>query len=167
MGLCYANPPFSQVAKVLTEVALERARVILCTPDWGTTGENAYWRRWLDHMTVGRAELPNGPIYVPEDSQDTIPAPERGGFLSIVDGSLNSVPVSHLDLVVLKELMAENRGPTLLDLKKRSEYSSVTTTSGECSDEQETPAGSTPLADADDRLSDIASAIPPVDPGGG
>ena len=31
-------------------------------------------------------------------------------------------------------------------------------------DEQETPAVSTPLADADDRLSDIASAIPPVDP---
>ena len=60
--------------------------------------------------------------------------------------------------------MAEHRGLTLLDLKKRSEYSAVTTTTGECSDEQETPAVSTPLADADDRLSDIASAIPPVDP---
>ena len=60
--------------------------------------------------------------------------------------------------------MAENRGLTLLDLKKRSECSSVTTTRGECSDEQDTPAVSTPLADADDRLSDIASAIIPVDP---
>ena len=66
-------------------------------------------------------------------------------------------------LVVLKESMAENTGLTLLDLKKRSEYSSVTTTSGECWDEQETPKVCTPLADADDRLSDIASAIPPVD----
>ena len=99
-----------------------------------------------------------------EDFQETMPAPEWGIFLSIVDGSLNPVPVSDLDQVVLKELMAENRGLTLLDLKKRSEYSSVTTTSGECSDEQETPAVSTPLSDADDRLSDIASAIPPVDP---
>ena len=87
-----------------------------------------------------------------------------GQFLSIVDGSLNPVPVNDLDQVVLKELMAENRGRTLLDLKKRSDHSSVTTTSGESSDEQETPAVSTPLADADDRLSDIASAIPPVDP---
>ena len=60
--------------------------------------------------------------------------------------------------------MAENRGLTLLDLKKRSEDSLVTTTSGECSDEQETPAVSAPFADADDRLSDIASAIPLVDP---
>ena len=85
-------------------------------------------------------------------------------FLSIVDGSLNPVPVSDRDQVVLKELMAKNRGLFLLDLKKRSEYSSVTTTSGECSDEQETPTVSTPLADADDRLSEIASAIPPVDP---
>ena len=88
-------------------------------------------------------------------------APEWGSFLSIVDASLNPVPVSDLDQVVLKELMAQNRGLTLLDLKKRSEYSLATTTSGECSDQQETPAVSTPFADADDRLSDIASAIPP------
>ena len=164
MGLCYANPPFSQLAKVLTKIALEGARVVLCTPDWGTTGEHAYWRRLLDRMTVGRTELPNGPIHVPEDSQETMPAPEWGSFLSIVEAALNPVPVSELDQVVLKELMAENRGLTLLDLKKRSEFSSVTTTSGECSDEQETPAVSSPLADADDRLSDIASAIPRVDP---
>ena len=41
MGFCYANPPFSHLAMVLTEIALEGARVILCTPDWGTTGEHA------------------------------------------------------------------------------------------------------------------------------
>ena len=164
MGLCYANPPFSQLAKVLTKIALEGARVVVCTPDWGTTGKHTYWRRLLDCITVGRTELPNGPIYVPEDSQETMPAPEWGSFLSIVESSLNPIPVSDLDQVVLKELMAETRGLTLLHLKKRSECSSVTTTSGQCSDAQETPAVSTPLADADDRLTDMASAIPPVDP---
>ena len=138
--------------------------MVLCTPESGTAGEHAYWRRRVDRMTVGRTELPNCPIYVPEDSQETMPAPESGSFLSIVDGSLNPVPVSDLHQVVLKEFMAENRGFTLLDLKKRSQYSSVTTTSGECSDEQESPAVYTPLGDADDRLSHIASAIPPVDP---
>ena len=115
-------------------------------------------------MTVGRTELPNGPIYVPEDSQETMPAPELGSFLSIVDGAPNPVPVSELDQVVLKELMAENKGLNRESLKKRSKYSSVTTTSGECPDEPEKPAVSTLLADADDRLSDIASVIPPVDP---
>ena len=160
MELCYSNARFSQLAKVLTQIAPKGAREILCTPDWGTTGEHAYWRRLLDRMTVGRTGLTNGPIYVPEDSQKTTPAPEWGSFLSIVDGSLNPVPVSDLDQVVFKELMAENRGLTLVDPKKRSESSSVTTMSGECSAEQETPAVSTPLADADDHLSDIASAIP-------
>ena len=164
MGLCYANPPFSQLAKMLTKIALERARVVLCTPDMGTTGEHAHWGRLLDRMTVGRTELPNGPVHIPEDTQETMPASEWGSFLSIVDGSPNPVPVTDLDQVVLKELMAENRGVTRRDLKGRSQYSSVTTKIGECSDEQETPAVSTPLADADDRLSDIASAIPPVDP---
>ena len=37
-GLCCANPTFSQLAKVITEIALEGARVVLCTPNWGTTG---------------------------------------------------------------------------------------------------------------------------------
>ena len=85
-------------------------------------------------MTVGRNEHSNGCIYVPEDSQETMPAPKWGSLLSIVDGSLNPVPVC--DQEVLKELMAENRGLTLLDPKRRSEYSSVTTTSGECYHEQ-------------------------------
>ena len=71
-------------------------------------------------MTVGRTKLPNGPTYVPEDCQETMPPPERGSFFSIVDGSLSPVPVSDLHQVVLKELMAKNRGLTLLDLKKRS-----------------------------------------------
>ena len=93
-----------------------------------------------------------------------MPAPEWGSFLSIVDGFLNPVPVSDLDQVVLKELITQNRGLTLLDLKKRSEYSSVTTTCGACSHEHETPAVPTPLAEADDRVNDIASVIPPVDP---
>ena len=43
MGLCYANPPFSQIAKVVTKIALEEARVILCAPNWGTTGDHADW----------------------------------------------------------------------------------------------------------------------------
>ena len=114
-------------------------------------------------MRVGRTEDPNGPIYISEDSQETMPVPEWGSFLSSVGGSLNPVPVSDIYQIVLKDLMAENRGLTLLDPKKRSEYSSVTTTSGECSDEQDIPALSTDFADADHHLRVIASAIPSED----
>ena len=68
MGLAYANPPFYLLAKVLTKNAYEGGRVGMCTPDWGRSGEHAFWRRMLDRMTVGRVQLPDGPIYVPEDS---------------------------------------------------------------------------------------------------
>ena len=53
MGLAYANPPLSLLAKVLTKIAYEGGRVVMCTPDWGCSGEHAYWRRMLDRMTVG------------------------------------------------------------------------------------------------------------------
>ena len=59
-------------------------------------------------MTVRRTEVPNSPIFVREDSQRTMPALQWGSFLSIVDGSLNPVPMSDLDKEVLKELMTEN-----------------------------------------------------------
>ena len=52
MGLAYANPPFSLLAKVLTKIAYEGGRVVMCTPDWGCSGEHAYWRRMLDRMNV-------------------------------------------------------------------------------------------------------------------
>ena len=90
-------------------------------------------------------------------------AREMGTFLSIFDGTLKAVPVSDLDKEGLKGLVAEKRGLTLLDLKKRSDYSSITTTSGECFDEQETLEVPTLVADADDHPSEIASSIPPIE----
>ena len=95
--------------------------MVLCTPDWGNTWEHAYSRRLLDSKGLGRTEPLHGLIYVPDNSHETIPVPEWGSFLSIVDASLNPVLVSDLGQVVLKELMAEHRDLTLLYLKKRSE----------------------------------------------
>ena len=116
-------------------------------------------------MTMGRTELPNAPIYVPEDTEETMPTCEWGSFLCILDGSLNPVPVSDLDQEVLKELMDDNRGLTLHHLKKRSsEYPLVTTTSNETYEEVETVALSPPVAAVDDLLSEIANARPPVHP---
>ena len=163
MGLAYANPPFSLLAKVLTKIAYEGGRVVMCTPDPGCSGEHAYWRRMLDRMTVGRVQLPDGPIYVPEDSDTAMQAPEWASFLSIIDGSLNPVPLCDLDQVLLKEVMAEYRGLTLYDLKNRSpEHLSATLTGFESPDDYLEPAAV--KEDADDQLSEIASTIPSVDP---
>ena len=163
MGLAYANPPFSLLPKVLTKIVYEGGRVVMCTPDGGCSGEHAYWCRMLDRMTVGRVQLPDGPIYVPEDSDTAMQAPECASFLSIFDGSLNPLPLCDLDQVLLKEVMAKNRGLTLLDLKNRSpEHLSATLTGCESPEDYLEPAAV--KEDADDQLSEIASTIPPVDP---
>ena len=120
MGLAYANLPFSLLTKVLTKIAYEGGRAVLCTPDWGCSGKHTYWRQLLDQITVVRVPLPDGPIYVPQDSDTAMQAPEWASFLSIVFGSLNPVPLLDLDQVPLKVVIAENHGLTLLDLKERS-----------------------------------------------
>ena len=117
----------------------------------------------LDRMTVGRVQHPDGPIYVPEDSDTAMQAPEWASFLSIVDVSLNPLPLCDLDQVLLKEVMAENRGLTLSDLKKRSPgHLSATLTGCESPDGYLEPAAV--KEDADDQLSEIASTIPAVEP---
>ena len=114
-------------------------------------------------MTVGRVQLADGPIYVPQDPNPAMQAPEWASFLSIVDGSFNPVRLCDLDQVLLKEVMAQRRGLTLFDLKKRSpEHLSATLTGCESPDGDLEPAAV--KKDADDQLSDIASSIPPVDP---
>ena len=57
-------------------------------------------------MTVEGVQLPDGPIYVPGDSDTAMQAAEWASFLSIVDKSLNPVPLCHLDQVLLKEVVA-------------------------------------------------------------
>ena len=107
----------------------------MCTPDWGHSGEHIYWRRLLDQMTMGRVQLPDGPIYVPEESDTAMQAPEWASCLSIVDASLNPVPLCDLDQVLLKEVMAKKRGLTFSDLKKPSpEHLSATLTGCESPD---------------------------------
>ena len=108
-----------RVANVLTKVAYEGRRVVLRTPDWGCSGEYANSRRLLDGMTVATVPFPDTPIYVSEDSDTAMQAPEWSSFQSIVDGSLNPVPVCDVDQVLLKQVMAQTRGLTLSDLKIR------------------------------------------------
>ena len=54
MGFCYANPPFSQLAKVLTKSTLEGARVVLCTPKIGFYRGTLLWEAFAG--PYGRGE---------------------------------------------------------------------------------------------------------------
>ena len=90
--MAYGNPRFSELRKVLTKVALERSSIVLCSPDWGAPGGNEYWRTLLDKLTLTSIQLPNDAIYVPLTRNMPIRKPGLGSMLSVVDGSLSSVP---------------------------------------------------------------------------
>ena len=53
----WANHPFTKLLLVLTKVAIDEARLVLVTPDWGDTGDVGKWRRILDRLTIDRVEV--------------------------------------------------------------------------------------------------------------
>ena len=56
----WANPPFSQLDKVLTKLALEPTRLILVSPDWSSV----YWSRLLEKLAVAQVLIEKGiPLY--------------------------------------------------------------------------------------------------------
>ena len=91
-GMAYGNPKFSELGKVLTKVALEGSRVVLCCSDWGAHGGNEYWRSLLDMMMLTSIQLPDDAIYVPLGPKTPIGKPGWGSMLSVVGGGLAPVP---------------------------------------------------------------------------
>ena len=118
-GMAYGNPRFSELGKVLTKVALERSRMVLCSPDWGAHGGNEYWRTLLDRLTISSVPLPDDAIYVPLGRKTPIGKPGWGSMLSVVDGGLTSIPWEDLDSTLVQAIQRESDGLTLGDLKDR------------------------------------------------
>ena len=110
LGMAYGNPRFIELGKVLTKVALEGFRMVLCSPDWGTHGGNEYWRTLLEKLTLTSTQLPDDAIYVPLGRKTPIRKPGWGSMLSVVDGSLAPVPWEDLDPTLVQEIQRENNG---------------------------------------------------------
>ena len=118
-GMAYGDPRFSELGKVLTKVALERSRMVLCSPDWGAHGGNEYWCTLLDKLTVTSIQLPDDAIYVPLGRKTPIIKPGCGSMLSVVDGSLAPVPWEDLNPAMVQEIQRESSGFTLDVLKNQ------------------------------------------------
>ena len=118
-GMAYGNPRFRELGKVLTKVALERSRMVLCSPDWGAHGGNEYWRTLLDRLTISSVRLSDEAIYVPLGCRTPIRKRGWGSMLSVVDGGLTSLPWEDLDWTLVQAIQQESDGLTLSDLKDR------------------------------------------------
>ena len=117
--MAYGNPRFSELGKVLTKVALERSRMVLCSPDGGAHGGNEYWRNLLDRLTISSVRLPDEAIYVPLGRKTPIGKPGWGSMLSVVDRGLTSIPWEDLGSTLVQAIQRESDGLALGDLKDR------------------------------------------------
>ena len=95
----WANPPFSKLLQVVTKIVLDDARVVLCTPDWGT----ADWRELLDKVTVQRVILPDVGLYICTKDGEKKPLPRWRSIVSLTEGS--RVILEELDPVVLQKVL--------------------------------------------------------------
>ena len=117
--MAYENPTFSELGNVLTKVALERSRMVLCSPDWGAHGGNEYWRTLLEKLTLTSIQRPDDAIYVPLVRKTPIKKPGWGSMPSVVDGGLAAVPWEDLDPALVQEVQRESSDYTLEVLKDR------------------------------------------------
>ena len=118
-GMAYGNPRFSELGRVLTKVAPERSRMVLCSPDWRTHGGNEYRRTLLDKLTLTSIQLPDDAIYLPLGRKTPIRKLGWGSMLSVVDGKLAPVPWEDLDPAMVQEIQRESSGYTLDVLKNQ------------------------------------------------
>ena len=118
-GLPTGTPGSVNLGNLFTKVALERSRMVLCSPNWGAHGSNEYWRTLLDRLTISSVRLPDEAIYVPLGRKTPLGKPGWGSMLSVVDGGLTSIPWENLDSTLVQTIQRESDGLTLGDLKDR------------------------------------------------
>ena len=105
---------------MLTKAGYERARMIVCSPDSGPTGENAHWRSLLERLMVNRVTLHNKGINIFREDNKPLKKPEGTTELALIEKTINLVPWEDLDIAKKKEW-----GPD--DMKNKvSTYQQVT-----------------------------------------
>ena len=116
-GMAYGNATFSELGKVLTKVALECFRIVLCSFDWGAHGRNEYSRTLLGKLTLTSIRMPDDAIYVSLGRKTYIGNPGWQSMLSVEDGGMGPVPSKDLDPAMVQEIQRESSGYTLNVLK--------------------------------------------------
>ena len=118
-GMAYGNPRFSELGKILTKVAFESSRMVMCSPDGQAHGGNEYWRSLLDRLTISSVRLPDEAIYVSLGRKTPIGKHGWGSMLSVVDRGLTSISWEDLDSALVQAIQRESDGLALGDLKNR------------------------------------------------
>ena len=105
-GILWANPPFSQLERVLAKVVCEPCQIVLVTPNWkGTT-----WERILSKVALKQYFVPaNTPLYKGDFDGKPLPSPQWESVVSFIDTNQSNVPILEVDPQALKWVEKKTR----------------------------------------------------------
>ena len=114
--ILWANPPFSQLDKVMTKLALEKAcKMVIVTPNW----QGDYWMRVLEKISQKQVCIPAGvPLYKGDFDKKALPSPQWETLVTFVDTSLLEDVEKELDPKLCKQMGKLSKNWNLLDLKR-------------------------------------------------
>ena len=91
----WSNPPFSQLDKVLTKLAMEEnCKMVIVTPNW----QGDYWMRILEKISKRQIHLPaKANLYKGDWDKKPLPAPHWETLITFVDTANLSLKQEELD----------------------------------------------------------------------
>ena len=115
-NILWANPPFSQLDKVMTKLAMEEnCKMVIVTPNW----QGDYWMRILEKISLRQTKLPaDANLYKGDWDQKPLPAPKWETLVTLVDTSQISISQKELDPKICRQLEKINKKWQLVDLKR-------------------------------------------------
>jgi len=111
----WANPPFSQLDKVLIKIAMEPCKVIICTPNW----PGDYWMRILEKISLKQTKIPVGVgLYKGDWDKKPLPPPRWETLISFLDTTKISLDPKELDPKTMKYLKKLGKNWDQFDLER-------------------------------------------------
>jgi hypothetical protein len=106
-GYIWANPPFSQLDKVLVKIALEPCSMLLVTPNW----PNCAWMRVLEKLASRQSFIPaETPVYRGDASSKVLPPPPWETIVSLITPESVKINLHELDPKIVKHVQRLSKG---------------------------------------------------------
>ena len=103
--ILWANPPFSQMERVVTKLVLDPCQMVLVTPHWKGT----WWQRILDKIVVRQFVVPLGTsLYKGDWDKKALPTPPWETVVSFLDTRKISVYIKECDLKTIRWVKSRN-----------------------------------------------------------
>ena len=106
-GILWANPPFSQLERVLCKIVQDPCRIVLVTPNW----KGPSWERILNKIAQSQFVVePGTPLYKGDWDGTPLPSPNWETVVSYIDTTKYNVSLDECNPKTLKWLSKRSKG---------------------------------------------------------